>query len=109
LLECLRDKTTVVRWSAAKGIGRITARLDIHMADDVVNSVIDLFSPNETEDTWHGGCLTLGELSRRGLLLPNRLSEVFPILYKALHFDQNQGNAIKIIFDLLYSLSMNFA
>lgn len=92
MLECLRDKTTVVRWSAAKGIGRITARLDISMADDVVNSVIDLFSPNETEDTWHGGCLTLGELSRRGLLLPSRLAEVFPILYKALHFDQNQGN-----------------
>lgn len=73
LFESLRDKTTVVRWSAAKGIGRITSRLDIQMADDVVNAVIDLFSPNETEDTWHGGCLTLGELSRRGLLLPERL------------------------------------
>ncbi|KAL4496061.1 hypothetical protein ABPG72_015483 [Tetrahymena utriculariae] len=92
LLECLRDKTTVVRWSAAKGIGRITSRLDISMADDIVNAILDLFSPNETEDTWHGGCLTLGELSRRGLLLPSRLKEVFPILYKALHFDQNQGN-----------------
>lgn len=45
----------------------------MNMADDVVNSVLDLFSPNETEDTWHGGCLTLGELSRRGLLLPTRL------------------------------------
>lgn len=74
LFESLRDKTTVVRWSAAKGIGRITSRLEIQMADDVVNAVLDLFSPNETEDTWHGGCLTLGELSRRGLLLPSRLS-----------------------------------
>lgn len=87
LFESLRDKTTVVRWSAAKGIGRITSRLEIHMADDVVNAVLDLFSPNETEDTWHGGCLTLGELSRRGLLLPSRLSQVFPILHKALHFE----------------------
>jgi tubulin-specific chaperone D len=62
------------------------------MADDVVSAVIQLFSPNETEATWHGGCLTIGELSRRGLLLPTRLNEVFPIIHKALHFDLNQGN-----------------
>ena len=89
LLESLRDKYTVVRWSSAKGIGRITSRLDMNMADDVLNSVLELFSPNETEDAWHGGCLTLGELSRRGLLLPQRLAEVFPILHKALHFNLN--------------------
>jgi len=36
LIENLRDKDTVVRWSAAKGIGRITGRLDLEMADDIV-------------------------------------------------------------------------
>ncbi|EGR30268.1 tubulin-specific chaperone d, putative [Ichthyophthirius multifiliis] len=92
ILENLRDKYTVVRWSCAKGIGRITSRLDLNMADDVLNSVLELFSPNESEDAWHGGCLCLGELCRRGLLLPERLSEVFPVLFKALHFSVNQGN-----------------
>jgi HEAT repeat protein len=36
LIENLRDKDTVVRWSAAKGLGRITGRLNLEMADDVV-------------------------------------------------------------------------
>lgn len=61
------------------------------MADDIVTAIVDLFSPNETEATWHGGCLTIGELSRRGLLLPKRVKDVFPIIYKALHFEINQG------------------
>ncbi len=89
LIENLRDKDTVVRWSAAKGLGRVTGRLDLDMADDVVSSVLELFSPNESEATWHGGCLTIGELSRRGLLLPTRLEEVFPIIHRALHYDVN--------------------
>lgn len=92
LLENLSDKDTIVRWSAAKGIGRITGRLELDMADDVVSAVISLFSINATDSTWHGGCLTMGELSRRGLLLPVRLSEFFPILNRALHLDINQGN-----------------
>jgi len=92
LIENLRDKDTVVRWSAAKGIGRITGRLDLDMADDVVSAILSLFSPNESEATWHGGCLTIAELSRRGLLLTSRLYEVFPIILKALLFDLDQGN-----------------
>ena len=54
LIENLKDKDTIVRWSAAKGLGRITSRLDLDMADDVVNSIIELFSPNDSEATWHG-------------------------------------------------------
>ena len=38
---------TVVRWSAAKGIGRITSRLTSALFEEVLSSVLELFSPGE--------------------------------------------------------------
>ncbi|KAI3359188.1 hypothetical protein L3Q82_002713 [Scortum barcoo] len=76
LLVGLKDKETIVRWSAAKGIGRVTGRLPKELADEVVGSVLDCFSFQETDNAWHGGCLALAELGRRGLLLPSRLTDV---------------------------------
>ena len=73
-------------------MGRITQRLDKELAEEIVENLLGLFTPNEGDYTWHGGCLAIGELSRRGLLLPEKLKDVFPILFKALLFDQNQGN-----------------
>ncbi|XP_058417961.1 tubulin-specific chaperone D isoform X5 [Diceros bicornis minor] len=75
LLVGLKDKDTIVRWSAAKGIGRMAGRLPKELADDVVGSVLDCFSFQETDNAWHGGCLALAELGRRGLLLPSRLAD----------------------------------
>ncbi|CAM8906861.1 unnamed protein product [Rhodiola kirilowii] len=66
LLSGLRDTDTVVRWSAAKGIGRITSRLTSALADEILSSVLDLFSAGEGDGSWHGGCLALAELARRG-------------------------------------------
>ncbi|KAG0570729.1 hypothetical protein KC19_6G183600 [Ceratodon purpureus] len=91
LLAGLRDKDTVVRWSAAKGVGRVTGRLTLSFADDVVASVLDLFDPTEGDGAWHGGCLALAELTRRGLLLPERLPAVCPVIVKALHYDVRRG------------------
>jgi hypothetical protein len=51
-----------VRWSAAKGVGRVTGRLPHVLADDVVGSVLDLFSDAESDAGWHGGCLALVSL-----------------------------------------------
>uniref|UniRef100_S4RVL6 Tubulin-folding cofactor D ARM repeats domain-containing protein n=1 Tax=Petromyzon marinus TaxID=7757 RepID=S4RVL6_PETMA len=75
LLFGLKDKDTVVRWSAAKGIGRVTGRLQKDLADDVVASILECLSVGETNKAWHGGCLALAELGRRGLLLPSRLPD----------------------------------
>ncbi|XP_006812079.1 tubulin-specific chaperone D-like [Saccoglossus kowalevskii] len=92
LLIGLKDKDTVVRWSAAKGVGRITGRLPQELADQVVESVLELFSLSETDGAWHGGCLALAELGRRGLLLPERLPEVVPVVIKALGYDEKRGS-----------------
>ncbi|XP_031432213.1 tubulin-specific chaperone D [Clupea harengus] len=91
LLVGLKDKETIVRWSAAKGIGRVTGRLPKELADEVVGSVLDCFSFQETDNAWHGGCLALAELGRRGLLLPSRLSDVVPLIIKALTYDEKRG------------------
>uniref|UniRef100_A0A2K5RMI9 Tubulin-specific chaperone D n=1 Tax=Cebus imitator TaxID=2715852 RepID=A0A2K5RMI9_CEBIM len=91
LLAGLKDKDTVVRWSAAKGIGRMAGRLPRALADDVVGSVLDCFSFQETDKAWHGGCLALAELGRRGLLLPSRLADVVPVILKALTYDEKRG------------------
>lgn len=91
LLAGLRDTDTVVRWSAAKGIGRVASRLTYSLADEVLSSVLELFSPSEGDGSWHGGCLALGELARRGLLLPISFPKVVPVIIKALHYDIRRG------------------
>ncbi len=91
LLTSLQDKDTVVRWSAAKGIGRITMRLTQDLAGDVVDAVIEAFADAEADSSWHGGCLALAELSRRGLLLPDRLAVVMPLIERAIRFDIMRG------------------
>ncbi|XP_042304355.1 tubulin-specific chaperone D isoform X2 [Sceloporus undulatus] len=91
LLIGLKDKDTIVRWSAAKGIGRLTGRLPKELADEVVGSVLECFSFHETDSAWHGGCLALAELGRRGLLLPSRLPDVVPVILKGLTYDEKRG------------------
>ncbi|WMV11263.1 hypothetical protein MTR67_004648 [Solanum verrucosum] len=82
LLSGLRDTDTVVRWSAAKGIGRVTSRLTYLLSDEILSSVLELFSPSEGDGSWHGGCLALAELARRGLLLPISFHKVIPVVIK---------------------------
>ena len=91
LLVSLRDRDTVVRWSAAKGVGRITMRLPRAMGDDVVGAVLDQFDDLDNDLAWHGSCLALAELARRGLLLPSRLGDVVPVIRRAIHFDVLRG------------------
>eukprot|EP00958_Prasinococcus_capsulatus_P008944 scaffold879_cov410-Prasinococcus_capsulatus_cf.AAC.29 len=94
LLQLLGDKDTVVRWSAAKGLARVTARLPLEMADEVVASVLDTFSAvaQDQDASWHGGCLALAELAQRGLLLPARIPDTVPHVVRALLFDMRRGS-----------------
>ena len=61
------------------------------LGDDVVGSVVELFSPSESDTGWHGACLALAELARRGLLLPSRLQLVAPLVAEALQYDVRRG------------------
>lgn len=91
LLQALRSPSSDIRWSAAKGIGRVTNRLPKAFGDEVVGSVIDILNPLEPHEAWHGGCLAIAELSKRGLLLPYRLEAMVPILLQALIYDEMKG------------------
>ena len=93
LLTHLKDSNTVVRWSAAKGIGRITGRLPLALADEVLSAVLELLSAAERDAAWHGACLALAELCRRGLILPERLDSVLPLVYKALVYEVPRSHA----------------
>jgi hypothetical protein len=88
----LRDVDTVVRWSSAKGIGRIASRLPRDFADEIVEAVLDCLSVTESDSTWHGACLALAELSRRGLLLLDRLQEAIPRVVQALTYDVRRAS-----------------
>ena len=92
LLDALKDDDNVVRWTAAKGIGRITMRLSKDFADQIVEQLTELFGKSTTDSAWHGGCLALAELCRRGLLMPDRLTSFVPVLEQALVYDINLGN-----------------
>lgn len=92
----LSDKELYVRWSSAKGLGRITNRLRKSYAVQLVSLLCDRISTVALLACDHyalqGGCLALAELARRGLLLPERLDSVMPIVHKSLNYDEKLGH-----------------
>ena len=92
----LSDKELYVRWSSAKGLGRITNRLRKSYAAQLVSLLCNRISTVALLACDHyalqGGCLALAELARRGLLLPERLDSVMPIVHKSLNYDEKLGH-----------------
>ena len=66
-------------------------RLPLALANDIIDMILSNFSPLENEHTWHGSCLALAELSRRGLILPKRLSGLVSVLVKSFQFEEQRG------------------
>lgn len=91
LLEALGHRDTVVRWSAAKGIGRVCERLPADMLADVLAAVNDLFCNEYSDTQWHGGLLAVAELCRRGLVNAEGLTHVVEVIRKGLSFDLSKG------------------
>lgn len=90
------DKDTVVRWSAAKGLGRITGRLPRDCGSDVVQSVIkSVESADGSPSVWHGTCLALAECSRRGLILREHLSAAIDVVLGALTVDAQVSDVLE--------------
>src|SRR5258708_1538547 len=92
LLNTCQD--TVVRWSGAKGIARITERLPHDFAHQVLESILGLFDihsaaaaalynlPAVAERTWHGACLACAELARRSIIEAQYLPKLIDRLSK---------------------------
>jgi hypothetical protein len=92
LLRALSHADTIVRYSAAKGIGRICERLPKDCADDVMQGVLATFAVFESDSGWHGACLSLAESCRRNVLLPARFDAVIPLVSRALVYDLSKGS-----------------
>ena len=103
LLENLTGNDTVVRWSAAKGIGRICSRLPSDFVNQIVEEIVNLISEDSlstgsvievsicSDKTWHGGVLAFSELARRCLLQAENLKLVIPWMNRALSFEIDKG------------------
>ena len=79
---------TIVRYSAAKALARVSERLPSDFVEQVLQQVLHLFTihslgaatlydmPALAESTWHGAALACAELARRGLVADSHLGEV---------------------------------
>ena len=62
------------------------------LGEEVAASVLELMTPTAGDGAWHGACLALAELARRGLLAPARLLGAAPLVARALHYDARRGS-----------------
>ncbi|EGG21632.1 tubulin folding cofactor D [Cavenderia fasciculata] len=88
----LGNKDTTVRWTSAKAMGRIIGLLDQEMGEQVIGFIFTCFEGEPDPFAWHGGCLALAELCRRGLILPDNIGNLVEKVNKALFLDVLKGS-----------------
>jgi hypothetical protein len=92
LFNGLGNPLTIVRWSAAKGVGRIVERLPIEFATQGIDYTFSLFEDKDNYNVMNGACLCLAEFTLRGCLLPSRVIEVIPLVVDSLIYDVKLGS-----------------
>jgi len=105
LLNGLRDRDTIVRYSASKGLGRLSCRLPRIFSLDIIEAVLSISEEGVigsnidglNPDAWHGGLLGVAELVRRGVFPTN-------YIHRALRWVTQVK--IKFFIFLMYSSSL---
>nr|XP_019014520.1 uncharacterized protein I206_00602 [Kwoniella pini CBS 10737]OCF53301.1 hypothetical protein I206_00602 [Kwoniella pini CBS 10737] len=101
LMGGLSDKDTIVRYSSAKYLARLSSLLPPLFSSQIVGAVIELFSGTEEEPVtltsfgearWHGVCLALAEMARRGLIRNEEIGNAIKWVIKALTFDLRRAS-----------------
>ncbi|WVR03591.1 hypothetical protein IAU60_000583 [Kwoniella sp. DSM 27419] len=126
LMGGLSDKDTIVRYSSAKYLARLSALLPPAFSSQIVQATISLFSGTEDdpvilspfgsvidpggspssggtmsfggletsrgEARWHGVCLALAEMARRGSISGDAIGEAVEWVCKALTFDLRRAS-----------------
>ncbi|TIC21828.1 ARM repeat-containing protein [Wallemia mellicola] len=111
LLEYLSDTDTIVRWSAAKHLSRIAAKLGDEHRTEILDAVLSIYAENTkvddassnefancdysyvSESAWHGATLSLAEAFRNGVVPSDYVSKLVPAAIASIHFDLKKGTA----------------
>ncbi|KAF2451503.1 hypothetical protein P171DRAFT_515515 [Karstenula rhodostoma CBS 690.94] len=100
LLDSVADGDTPVRYAASKALSIIAMKLDLEMAQEVVEAILGSLNENVYWQgsrrnlsgvdplRWHGLTLTLSQLLYRRALSPAQLPEILNALLLALAFEQ---------------------
>ncbi len=62
------------------------------LSSELPTGPLNILDGGESHGAWHGACLCLAELGRRGLLLPSRLPQAVALVVRALAYDVVRGS-----------------
>ncbi|KAI5480996.1 tubulin-specific chaperone D [Pseudohyphozyma bogoriensis] len=98
LLEGTQDQATIVRWSSAKYLARISERIPSSFSSQIFEALLSPFDePDQSldeekaESSWHGSCLAFAEFSRRKVVPDDAIERLIPCILRALLFDRKKG------------------